>query len=575
VTAHDVIIRGAGVLAVAGVLIGGGTDVVGGGGGGGEAVTANLFAVPPASADGTTTCVRSATLKTYADALTANAVCKGSTNYTSWEKACAAATGGDIVGVMPGAYAPAVPGQDWFLGGDLLGAGGDCSDGAGADYDPNYEEKGNAPASLTNWVTFVPGDTSGCPNISLTRPGNMGYGDWHLRFVGGCFNFNRTIVLNHGGSVSGEMSNIHFEGTSASDTMDMYGLEVKGCENCMFKHIDYGPNVQCAANDANATPAYFRCDPSGPYFEAPFATVGTNAPGCTPAVTPLCAGYYPGGSPAGNYEFVEPYFHQDSSGLYANLRLEDFHVHDGQAKGTGVGVHPGCFMFDGNQGAQGVAAHNFVMDNVSCERQVIGVQASDGGFTLQNSYLGCPVQDLAQTTGDWDNCSASYEWGIGCINQSPPNPTTTPGCTQQNVLIRYNVFFPVSGGTGVLANTTTSVGLQTSFGAYSNVRIIGNIFMSPLSGCGNAGITCANNSFWNVSTAGSSPTTLSCDPTVDSDHSNSNTWSETTLLDPRLSGASCSVPTLDPSSLGVDYQLGHTIDRGARSTTATRPGTDE
>jgi hypothetical protein len=88
VTAHDVVIRGAGVLAVAGVLIGGGTYVVGGGGGGG-ALQANVWLDTNGG-----TCTRSASVATYVDA----AAC------SSLSTAYAAATYGDVVGMREGSY---------------------------------------------------------------------------------------------------------------------------------------------------------------------------------------------------------------------------------------------------------------------------------------------------------------------------------------------------------------------------------------------------------------------------------------------------------------------------------------
>jgi hypothetical protein len=526
--------------------------------------TANLYIAESA---GTTTCVRSASLITYTAALAGNNVCKGnSTSYSAWEKGCAAATGGDIVGVTPGVYSPAISGQDWLMAGTLLGVGGDCSDNLGADYDPNWEEKGDAEASLANWVTFTPSSDVGCPNVSFSRPVNFGWSDWHLRIVGGCFDFNRTVILNHGGSASGDMANIGFEGTSASDTMDMYGIEIKGADNVWFKHIDYGPNVQCAANDSNATPAYFRCSPSGAIWESRYATNGTNAPGCTPNATGLCAGFFPGGSPAGNYEFVEPYIHTGAN-VYSDIRFEDFHVHDGQAKGTGAGVHPGCFMFDGNAGISGLPAHNMVFDGVSCERQVIGVQHSDSGVTWQNSYFGCPVVDLPNTApsaGEWDECAPQISLGVGCRAD-----LTSPDCVVSNVLIRYNVFFE-GGSAGLLFQTPSA-----TFGTYSNVRVVGNIFLDTLVGCSIAGVTCENNSFYGVSTAGSDATTLSCNPTIDSDQSTSDDlWRESTQLNPRLNGSSCGVPSLNPSALGTDYQLGYDIDDDARGSTSTHAGAE-
>jgi hypothetical protein len=109
----------------------------------------------------------------------------------------------------------------------------------------------------------------------------------------------------------------------------------------------------------------------------------------------------------------------------------------------------------------------------------------------------------------------------------------------------------------------------------SNVRIVGNIFMSSVSGCSNPGVSCVNNSFFGVSAVGTSPTTLSCDPFVDSEQGTSDDlWRETTQLDPRLNGSSCGVPLLDPSSFGGDYQLGFDIDDDARGASSTHAGAE-
>jgi hypothetical protein len=204
-----------------------------------------------------------------------------------------------------------------------------------------------------------------------------------------------------------------------------------------------------------------------------------------------------------------------------------------------------------------------VFDGMSCERNVIGVQNLDSGVTVQNSYFGCVAltMSIATPQGRWDQCDSTQpQYGIACVGS----------CTSSNVLVRYNVFFANAGGTTLVLQPDNA-----TFGAMSNNRVVGNIFMGPVSGCTNPGVTCANNSFGSgVATAGSSVTSLTCDPFVDSDQSNSNTWSETTELDPRLSGASCNVPTLDPSTLGADYQLGFDIDQQARGASSTRPGAD-
>jgi hypothetical protein len=543
----------------AAILIGGYAAVQGGG----EPVLANVFVVPPASADGSTSCVRSATEKNYADALAANAVCKSSATATSWEIACAAATGGDDIGVMPGVYS-SVGAQNWTFGNNTT----DCSDNTGADYDPNWREKGTSEGSLANWVNFKAGvDCGGTPNISFSTHFNVN-AERHIIIGsrpgdttspgGECFYFNRTInTLN-----PPTPKNIIFRGKSPTQPMQVYGMNLSAPTNFLMENIDYGPNVQCAANDANATPAYFRCDPSGPYFEAAYATFGTNLAGCVPASTGGCAGYFSQGA----NEFVEPQIRQGQSGVvHTNVRLDHFTVHDTTAKGTGAGVHPGCFLLPINSDTS-VPNHNIVLNAVSCERNVIGVQQAFSSVTIQNSYFGCPVIDLAQSSpqGKYDVCSESYALGMACRED------LAPGCVQTNVLLRYNVFFD---------GANPSIGFNdpasSSFGTYSNVRAIGNIFIgSPMTGCGFTGVTCANNAVFNTS-AEAGATTLSCDPTIDSEQSTpDNLWRESTQLDPRLNASSCGVPTLNPSSLGADYQLGFDIDGDARGATSTRAGVE-
>jgi hypothetical protein len=527
-------------------------------GGGGDTVVANVFVVPQSSADGTTTCVRSATAVEYDngtanDALSLNAVCRSSGTLTSWEMACAAATGGDTVGVMPGVYARVTT---WFFGNNIT----DCADGTGAAYDPNWQEKGASESSLANWVTYVPAeDCGGTPNVSFSTSFNV-KANRHVIFDGSCFYFNRTInTLN-----PPTPENMIWRGDSPENPMNIYGFNLSAPTNVMFQNIDYGPNVQCAANDANALPVYFRCDPSGPYFESVYANFGTNLPGCVPASTGGCAGYFS----QGGDEFVEPQIRQGQAGVqYGPIRLDHFNVHDTSAKGTGAGVHPGCFLLPINSNTL-APAHNLVFNAVSCERNVIGVQQAHSAVTVQNSYFGCPVIDLAQSSpqGQWDVCSESYALGMACRED------LAPSCVQTNVLLRYNVFFD-GANPGLGFNDPAS----SSFGTYSNVRVIGNIFIgSPLTGCSYTGVTCANNSVFGTSAPGaSSTTTLSCDPTVDSEQATPDSlWRESTQLDPRLNGSSCGVPTLNPSTLGTDYQLGFDIDGDARGSTATRAGVD-
>ena len=103
---------------------------------------ANVFAVPPTSTDGSTNCVRSATPKTYEQALAASPknVCAYVVGVkTSWDMACNAATAGDLVGVRPGVY-ETVGGGGYLLGSNEIGQ--DCSDGARRRREPEREGAG-------------------------------------------------------------------------------------------------------------------------------------------------------------------------------------------------------------------------------------------------------------------------------------------------------------------------------------------------------------------------------------------------------------------------------------------------
>jgi hypothetical protein len=245
-------------------------------------VTANLFAV---ATGGSPDCARSEIPITFSQASVSGAVCGYGPNETSWDTACDAATGSDVVGVMPGVYRT-VGGGGYLLGSNQIGQ--DCTDGLGADVNPNAREQKVATGTTAYWTKFIPGVAcNGSPNISFQYAGSsilsIANGNWHLIVEGDCFNFNRTLYIhdrNINAGPGGRPQNLIFRGESKTRLQSWYGIEIRGARNILMENIDYGPNVQCAANDANASPAYFRCNPSGPYFEAPYATFGTNAPGC-------------------------------------------------------------------------------------------------------------------------------------------------------------------------------------------------------------------------------------------------------------------------------------------------------
>jgi hypothetical protein len=556
----DVVIRGAGVVVVAGVLAAGGSYVVGGGGG--DPISANLFAV---ASGGTASCVRSSTLITYDQAVAAGggAICgsgNGNAGYSTqaFDNACWAATAGDIVAVRDGTYGSNGNGA-------IMDSGKDCSDGSGADYDPNWQEKGDAEGSLTNWVTFIPGQS----------PQNIKFTQWRKYFMGGNYHtifkgidWNVAIFTNYGGesSTSQRAQNLHFVGNSRTDRALVYGIQLIGSRNIMFKNINNGPSIQCAKDEA-LVPANFRCDPAGPWFESQYANIGTASAGCTPDATgPACGGFFTDG-------WSEAYIHDISAGVpYLNIRLENFINHDQQGKQFGAGVHPGCLMSFDPGNSSSTASHNLVLDGYVCERATgATLQMGDSGVTIQNSVFTCLVSFVSQTapTGKWDQCAVSTgsPGGLAC-------KATGGACTQTNVLVRYNIWKGESGQSPFVSPDQANEG--GTYGSHSNIRVIGNLFYgSPM--CGRTGITFDSNAFTNGSTpCGTNATVLSAgDPVVQSAITTpGNSWVEESVLDMHKDG-SPALPTINPSVLGADYQLGWDADRDARSTTATRVGVDE
>jgi hypothetical protein len=524
--------------------------------GGGSEATANLFAV---ASGGSPNCTRSSTLKNYADAVTAGAVCgpgvrtsNGSINGTGFGNACHAATGGDKVAVRNGAYAQN-PANGYLFDGNL-----DCSDGTGADYNPNWEEQGVSQGSLANWVTFVPGESPAAITFtvgSMTIP----RGNYHMIWEG--IDVNTGIRFNSGGETPGQRAeNIIMRGSSSSNRATIYGIQVTGSKNILFQHIDNGPSNQCAKNDSNV-PVAWRCNPSGPWFEAQYANFGTTTSSCNMqnGNHTLCGGFWANGGS----EWAELYVHDGGAGAYQNIRFEDFINHDQQSiQDSTVAAHPGCLMtYD--TGNATTSSHNMVLDGYVCERATgATIQLADSGVTIQNSTFGCQVQSLQNSGGIWDGTCVAAAFGYG-----QKNPGSGGGT---NVLIRYNYFGP--GSNGLTINTSATGNFQD----VTNFRVIGNVFAGGVT-CGVTGVTYANNAFVNgVSTCGIPAQSLSAgDPVVNSSYDTPDNLYKLKgpTIDARADG-SPAISTINPTSLGADYQLGWDIDREARSSTATRPGVD-
>lgn len=581
------------------VAIAVGLGVAGGVGGGvvlfnpqpaAAAVTANLFAVAPGAGVGTANCAGDATARTYAYALAnePNMICAYGTradlgySATSWDNACKAAslinTTGLTVGVEPGNYTRESSDGDFMKSTD-------CSGGKGAAVNPNCGEQVPTCAgtgTTAAWIKYVPASSTACPNVHWVEdsPTAQSAGffffnqQFHIVIQGSCFDLDSTLLYY---SLSGVAGEIQVVGDSPTNPMHLYGIELKGPKDVLFKNINYGPNIQCGKNDPNV-PAALRCDPNGPQFEAKLASMGTATSSCSANNTAACGGFFV------NEQFVEPFFHQgqfsfDGSTLYENVRIQNFMVHDAQSTGVGSGFHPGCFMFDGVNGDSSRAATlgNIIFDHVSCERQTgEGWQLQDGGVIVENSYFSCPTYSVgdasANPTGKWDLCNpAKAALGLGC------KTSTQNGCTQTNVLIRYDTFD--CGNSACVRVPTWSDG---GFGNYSSVRFVADIFMNSLTGnagapCSITGVTFSTNAYApGVSQCGSGNTTLSSgDPfTQSSIATPGDSWSASALLNLHLASnsAGASVPTVNPAVLGSDYQVDHDADGNPRGSTSTHVG---
>jgi hypothetical protein len=522
--------------------------------------TANLYVV---ASGGSPNCVRSATPVDYPTATANNNVCgygNGNSGQvaSAWYNACIAASKtntslGTIIGVKAGNFTSPL-GRLFEGDPNLPSSNFNCSGGLGADVNPNATEQGVTTGTTTGWAKYECADGDTTKNVSFSTGGQAFlWGSFHTLIQGGCFDFD-TISIGAGGSPSTvRSSELQFIGgpncatdPAASDCMHMIGIDIKGAKDVLFKNVNYGPSLQCAKNDPAVNPAY-RCDPSVP-FEAPFANLGTATSACGPNDIIDCGGFF------STYEQPQSYIHYGDGTPYQNIRVQNMYQHDAnQVFASGL-AHSGCTMSDNNLG--NLPAYNLVYDHLVCERfEIVGQQDADSGIAIENSVFGCATYQFDQATpaGAWDSCApAQAEMDVAC------RADLTPGCVLSNMVIRYNVFLGNSAGLRFRPPSAT-------FGTFSNVQVIGNIFAQQPAGCTISGITCDSNVFLNgVPTAGSNSKILTPgDPFVQSSILTSgHTWSSTSLLDAHPTG-SISIPTVP--NLGSDYNLATDADGNTRT----------
>lgn len=549
------------VLAIGGAV---GVVISGGGGGstgttttgGGGTFQANLFVVPTAysgspAASPNCTVVRPAV--TFDNA--AGHICSDGTrsdvssNRSALDNACkatnvASASVGTIVGVKAGTLAR--DSQGFIMGANAI----NCSPTA-ADVNPNAVEQGVSTGTTANWMRLQCADGNNSevtwPLIPSSKNGTatIARGNMHVIFEGDCFHSRDTLNFGVGGDPTTipQLQDVQMVGTSFG-SLWLSAIEMQGVKNVLLKNVGEGLIKFCGKNDP-LVPTSIWCDINGPTFEAQWANIGVTDSTCGPTNNSGCGGSFGDNSRSGGY------IHGAGTGrpYSENIRLQDYWKHDqANTTSTSNGVHGHAFLTFNSPSAP---ANNLVFDHTVVERVTVeGWQNESGGLTIENSIVACPTSTLDQTGQKWDVCTGgNYAYSDG------------GGSLLSNIIIRYSAFL-----------TQAFLIPNNPVGGYSNDRIVCNIFaQSPNEP--SPGPVYANNSFLpGVAQKGSNPTPLSGNPWVDSDQTTSDhLWRTTTQLNLHLNG-SVSVPSVNPSVLGADYQLDHDADGNPRGATSTHCG---
>jgi hypothetical protein len=498
------------ILVGAAVMVGGYAATQGGGG---AALSANLFTV---ASGGTTSCVRSSTLITYDQAVAAGgtAICgPGGGSAAVFDIACSAATGGDIIGVKDGAYPVDEPPRRavWMNNGD-------CSDGAGANTNPN------GTSIPSNWVSFQCGDGTSNPRsveIAASSPGVAGgsfeiNAKLHAEFKGRCFYFP---IINAGlGDTTLTSQYVRF------DDVQFQGFQCVGCSDFAFVNAEHGPAVFCG-QAGSATPDAQECSPSGPYWESRWT-----------------------GRVDGNVDLVgmEMYLHQNGGSIgAANISYINVYSHDIQTKNT-ADWHPGCLQTEKVDG--------LLIDRSRFERCAVETLLFNNGFTLtnstiQNSMIGCNTDGLQASGNTYDQVATG---SVKSIDN---------GGDMTNVLIRYN--------------TLCTQAILDPVDTYSTTRLIGNLFLATGTNCTDPGITFDYNAVVG-GTCGTNSTNVSAGLVVNRGVDDNNcSASCAALLDHHLTGSTVTGVDNAVTPTSSDYALTYDYDGAARTSGSRDVGADE
>jgi hypothetical protein len=513
----------------AAILIGGYAVVLGGG----EPISANAWVSPSAVGS----CTRSSTLITYAVAEANGWVC------ALPQTACVAATGGDIVGVRPGTYEPAI--QRFITS--------DCSDGLGNDVDWNTSPYADL-SRATNWVTFKceggrNAVTSGLAGFTIKA-------NAHVIFDGGpdkCFYLRGSVSFGEGGDATTTTKNL------ALYRVHQDGIRNWGAQNTLILDSEIGPTVKCGKEgDANVAD-FSECESSNPYWESQWANYGTTSANCLTSGVTTCGG-------SSNATAMEPIVGTNTGrSVPTGSRMEGNWIHDQQTKDV-VKWHPGCLLvYDVPSGS---AANTFVFTRNVCERMAVQqVQLENGdGTTISNNWFGLPLGVPEQESGSYTvekttQVSFKMKTDLGGGNWWSP----------QNVTVAYNTF---AGGSHV--PWTSSADPIT----FTNVKFIGNLTLGTLSSvCSATGagggdpVTYTGNYGAGCTSITGTAATNSVSPSQGSDFCDESTHANCQKLDLHLSaGAKTWEDAVAASAGGLDENVDG--DGDARSDPRTA-GADE
>jgi hypothetical protein len=399
----------------------------------GDVVTANVWV----DTDGGT-CSRSGSLVAYSSA----SAC------STPQLACAAATGGDTVGMQPGTYEPAI--QRWITS--------DCSDGLGGDVNWNTSPYADL-SRATNWVTFK---CVGERNAVKSHLGGFTVkANAHVIFDGGedeCFYFRGSVYFGEGGDQTLTTKNVVLYRSH------LYGIRNWGAQNTLILDSTIGPSVKCGKVGPFVDDR-IECDPNAGYWESDYANYGTATSGCSvlgsSSGLTLCGG-------TSGLTAMEPIIGVNTGQIPpTGSRMENNWIHDQQARDI-VKWHPGCLLVFGFP--NGTAANTFVYTRNVCERiaaQQVQLEKGDG-TTISNNFFGHPLLPPEQAGGSMTTEAASTQISLKFKTQL----TTTTFWSPQNVNVSYNTF--AGGGHVPWTSSTNPI-------TFTNVTFIGNLTLGTAS----------------------------------------------------------------------------------------------